>query len=75
MFHAALAILHAEQVVPHGYYLLEGEWEEGTYPSVEILRSGQRGRREITIALPDSVWRPRAEMWARAIDLLVRLTE
>lgn len=75
VFHAALEILHAEQTVPHGYYLLEDEWEGGSYPTLEILQSGRRGRREITISLPDSIWRPRAEMWARAVDLLVRLTE
>lgn len=75
VFHTALAILHEAQTVPHGYYLQEDEWENGTYSEVEALYSGRRGSREIFITLPNSVWRPRAEMWARALDLLVRLTE
>ncbi|KAI0695883.1 hypothetical protein BC835DRAFT_1272714, partial [Cytidiella melzeri] len=74
-FCAALVILQDSHVVPGGYGLLPDEWEDSTYPTLEVLRSSRRGRREITISLPETVWQPRAELWACAVELLVRLTE
>ncbi|KAI0093417.1 hypothetical protein BDY19DRAFT_990059 [Irpex rosettiformis] len=75
VFWATLAILQEEQFIPEGYGLLVEESEDEAYPVVEILQPGRRGRQEITISLPEHVWRPRAELWGRAIDLLVQLTE
>lgn len=62
-------------IVPAGFGLLEEEWEDGSYPAYEILRSGRKGSRELRVALPDFIWRPRAEMWGRGLDILNRLTE
>ncbi|KAI0695885.1 hypothetical protein BC835DRAFT_1272659, partial [Cytidiella melzeri] len=75
VFRAALVIIQDSQVVPGGYGLLPDEWEDNTYPTLEVLRSGRRGRREITVSLAENIWRPRAELWARAIELLVQLAE
>ena len=52
---------------------LTGEWEEDLYPSFEILRSGRRGGKELHIAMPDFIWRPREELWGQALDILNRL--
>jgi hypothetical protein len=54
--------------------LIPDEWEDNEYPSVEIIRSGRRGGKELRVALPDFVWRPRAELWGQALDILSRIT-
>lgn len=74
-FYAALAVLQNEQVIPAGYGLLPDEWDDHSYPTLEVLGSGRRGRREITVSLPEIIWRPRAELWGCAVDLLIRLLE
>lgn len=73
-FHQALDIAEAHDVVPEGYGLLPTEWEDGMYPAFEILKSGRRGGKELRVALPDFIWRPRAEMWGRGLDILNQLT-
>ncbi|KAJ7732233.1 hypothetical protein DFH07DRAFT_755339, partial [Mycena maculata] len=73
-FHQALAIADAQGVVPEGYGLLPDEWEDGTYPSFETLKSGRRGGKELQVPLPDFIWRPRAEMWGRGLEILNQLT-
>ncbi|KAJ7457474.1 hypothetical protein FB451DRAFT_1142707 [Mycena latifolia] len=67
------AAIHAE-IVPPGYGLLPEEWDEEGYPTFEILKSGRRGGRQLRIALPDFIWRPRAEMWGRALAILDHIT-
>jgi hypothetical protein len=66
------AAIHA-QIIPPGYGLLPEEWDNGGYPSFEILKSGRRGGRQLRVALPDAVWRPRAEMWGRALAILEQI--
>ncbi|KAJ7149101.1 hypothetical protein C8R46DRAFT_916476, partial [Mycena filopes] len=58
------------ELVPPGYGLLPEEWGAEGYPTFEILKSGRRGGRELRVALPDAIWRPRAEMWGRALAIL-----
>lgn len=72
-FRIALQVVNAANLIPHGYGLLPEEWEEETYPTLEVLRSGRRGGREITVGLPEQVWRSRAELWGRALDVLSRI--
>ncbi|KAK6981346.1 hypothetical protein R3P38DRAFT_2396312, partial [Favolaschia claudopus] len=43
------------------------EWEGEMYPAFEIIKSGRKGSKELRVALPDSIWRPRAELWGRAL--------
>ncbi|KAK6974800.1 hypothetical protein R3P38DRAFT_3335634 [Favolaschia claudopus] len=68
--HDALGAAEELEFVPRGFGLLREEWEEGVYPSYEILRSGRRGGKELRVALPDPIWRPRAERWGRALAIL-----
>lgn len=72
-FHQVRSVAEAQGVVPEGYGLLPTEWEGEGYPAYEILKSGRRGGKELRIALPDFIWRPRAEMWGRALDILNQL--
>ncbi|KAJ6624168.1 hypothetical protein B0H10DRAFT_1785093, partial [Mycena sp. CBHHK59/15] len=73
LFHDALSAANETGLVPPGYGLLPDEWEDGVYLTYEILRSGRRGTKELRIALPDSIWRPRAEMWGRGLAILNQL--
>lgn len=74
-FSAALAMVQEDGVVPEGYGLLSEEWEDEMYPTLEVLRSGRRGRREVLVSLPDQIWRPRAELWGRALDVMLHILE
>ncbi|KAF8189539.1 hypothetical protein K438DRAFT_1593144, partial [Mycena galopus ATCC 62051] len=73
LFYDALAQADADGTVFPGYGLLLEEWEDGVYPSFEILKSGRRGGKQLCVALPDSIWRPRAEMWGRGLAILDHL--
>ncbi|KAJ6456213.1 hypothetical protein C8R47DRAFT_1248997, partial [Mycena vitilis] len=75
VFELTLERAERRGLVPAGYGLLEEEWEDGSYPAYEILRSGRKGSKELRVALPDVLWRARAEMWGRGLDILDRLTE
>lgn len=54
--------------------MLPEEWENGTYPAFEILKSGRKRSKELRVALPDLIWRPRAQLWVRALAVLDELT-
>ncbi|KAJ7171624.1 hypothetical protein C8R43DRAFT_874419, partial [Mycena crocata] len=70
LFYDALEASIQQNVVPAGYGLLPTEWDDDGYPAFEILKSGRRGKKELRVALPDAIWRPRAEMWGRALAIL-----
>ncbi|KAJ7769858.1 hypothetical protein B0H16DRAFT_1715509 [Mycena metata] len=70
LFYNALDAANEGAMVPPGYGLLPQEWDDGIYPTFEILKSGRRGGKQLRVALPDSIWRPRAEMWGRALATL-----
>ncbi|KAJ7454504.1 hypothetical protein FB451DRAFT_1144467 [Mycena latifolia] len=74
IFDASLAEAEHLQVIPPGYGLQQDEWENGAYPAFEIIKSGRKGSKELRVALPDSVWRPRAQMWGRALAILDQVT-
>ncbi|KAF8131305.1 hypothetical protein K438DRAFT_839544 [Mycena galopus ATCC 62051] len=61
LFYDSLEVAIQQEIVPSGYGLLEDEWDEDGYPSFEILKSGCRGGKQLQIAPPDGIWRPRAE--------------
>ncbi|KAJ7202108.1 hypothetical protein GGX14DRAFT_370642 [Mycena pura] len=73
LFDATLAAMHAAGMVPDGYGLHPDEWDDGIYPSYEILKSGRRGGKKLRVALPDSIWRPRAEMWGQGLSILKQM--
>lgn len=74
LFYDALEAAIHQGIVPSGYGLRPEEWGEEGYPSVEILKSGRRGGRQLRIPLPDGIWRPRAEQWGRALAILDQIT-
>ncbi|KAJ6489726.1 hypothetical protein C8R45DRAFT_1138343 [Mycena sanguinolenta] len=73
LFYDSLEATIRTDIVPPGYGLLPEEWEGGEYPTFEILKSGRRGGRELRVALPDAIWRPRAVMWGRALAVLEQI--
>jgi hypothetical protein len=73
-FEEALESAIGSNTLPARYGLIPDEWEDNEYPSVEVIRSGRRGGKELRVALPDFVWRPRAELWGQALDILSRIT-
>ncbi|KAJ6593136.1 hypothetical protein B0H19DRAFT_1204903 [Mycena capillaripes] len=74
LFYDTLEAAIQDSLVPEGYGLLPDEWDEDGYPTFEILKSGRRGSKQLWVALPDSIWRPRAQMWGRALYILDRIT-
>lgn len=61
--------------VPRGYGMRRDEWEEGDYPTYEVIRTGRRGRKELCVDLPDDIWRPRAMLWVRALYNMTMILE
>lgn len=69
-FEAAIGVAQEANLLPEGYGMREGEWEDGSYPAFEVIKSGKRGLKKLRVALPDFIWRPRAVRWVQALDLL-----
>ncbi|KAJ7467269.1 hypothetical protein B0H11DRAFT_1726227, partial [Mycena galericulata] len=74
LFYDSLEAAIRDELVPSGYGLLPEERGDEGYPTFEILKSGRRGGRQLRIALPGSIWRPRAEMWGHALAILEQIT-
>ena len=74
-FIAALEMAREMDAVPYGYGLHPEEQGEEGYPTLEIIRSAKRGRREVEVGLPDHIWRPRAILWAQGLDVMTRILE
>jgi hypothetical protein len=55
-----------EKITPEGVGLHCEEWDDGVYPSYEILQVGNRGTKEIHISLADVIWEQRAKLWGQA---------
>jgi len=66
-----IVLTDASQPIPRGFGLYPNEWVNGTYPPYEFICSGRRGgNRELRIELPDAIWHPRAQLWAKAVCVL-----
>ncbi|KAJ7175566.1 hypothetical protein C8R46DRAFT_1030603 [Mycena filopes] len=61
-------------LVPEGYGVIEDEWEDGSYPSMEAINPGTRGK-EIVVELPRDIWLPRTVLFAQGLDALERSLE
>lgn len=73
VFEPLLTQVNEVDFVPSGLGLRDEELTRNgwsTYPTIEILRSGRRGSRELRIALPAIDWRPRANIWGRALHVM-----
>ncbi|KAL0568312.1 hypothetical protein V5O48_013680 [Marasmius crinis-equi] len=75
LFSQALGKIEEENNIPEGCGILPEEWENGEYPSYELLRSGKKGTRELRVDMPDHIWRPRAERWVQALHTLNYMLE
>jgi hypothetical protein len=60
---------HQNDHIPMGLGVFQDEWDEGGYPTHQILKIGAR-RREHLVELPAELWLPRARRWARGINIL-----
>lgn len=61
-----------EGIIPPGYGMLPKEWEDGEYPSIEIIRAGH-SRNDLHVALPDDMWRPCTLIWVQALHIMQQL--
>lgn len=75
MFKRALAQLKDSGNIPVGYGIHPMEWDDDGYPAFGIIWTGRRGRRELHIALPDSIWRPCSLLWVQALYLMNQLID
>lgn len=75
IFREALRLVREQGIIPAGYNILPQEWEDGIYPTIEVIRAGRRGRRDITVGLDDEIWRPRAILWVQAVEVLTRVVD
>jgi hypothetical protein len=73
IFQQALDEVTELGIIPAGYGLLPDEWDDGEYPSYEVIRSGKRSGKGLHVILPDFIWRGRAEFWGQALDIMNRL--
>lgn len=66
-FRGVLQSLNETGYLPEGYGICRDEWDNGRYPTLEVITTGRRGARQLEIGLVDHIWRPRAENWVRAL--------
>ncbi|KAJ7588142.1 hypothetical protein C8J56DRAFT_785769 [Mycena floridula] len=74
-FEQALLSLSQEDIIPSGFGLTPLEWEDGQYPPYEIIPSGRRGSKKLRVQLPHLVWKPRADLWGRALSIMNNILE
>ncbi|KAH7903832.1 hypothetical protein BJ138DRAFT_1019989 [Hygrophoropsis aurantiaca] len=72
-FITALNTVVQRNMVPLGYGILQDEWDDDSYPSMEVIRSGRKRGKELRVGLPVTKWLPRAVRWCQALDILNRL--
>ena len=72
LFANALRDVVAAGIVPSGFGLLDSEWDNGTYPEYEDIKSGRDGKR-LNIYLPFAVWWPRAVVWVQGLQLMTKI--
>ncbi|KAF4584655.1 hypothetical protein EYR40_004642 [Pleurotus pulmonarius] len=70
VFAETLATIHRNHFLPQGFGIRPEEWSSSEYPGYENLRVGKRGKKDIFVALPDAIWRPRAEFWVQGLHTL-----
>ncbi|KAJ7575657.1 hypothetical protein C8J56DRAFT_798462 [Mycena floridula] len=68
-FFSALAEVIEKKVIPSGYGVLPGEWDEDGYPDIELLAVGRRNK-PVVLSLAEPIWLARAEYWVQALSLL-----
>lgn len=56
IFDETLQLAVEAEILPIGYGICPEEWEDNHYPSVEIIQTGRKGAKELSVQLPDFVW-------------------
>ncbi|KAF8590164.1 hypothetical protein K439DRAFT_1612164 [Ramaria rubella] len=69
IFFAALNDIQMAHLIPPGFGLKASEWENGEYPSYELMMFGHR-KKEISVELPASIWLPHAIAWGQALHCM-----
>ncbi|KAJ3712637.1 hypothetical protein C8R42DRAFT_615362 [Lentinula raphanica] len=75
VFTEAIQVAGEQKILPHGYGVRPEEWDNDYYPSIEVICSGRKGGKEISVQLPCFVWQPRAELWALGLSIMDRILE
>ncbi|KAF8135370.1 hypothetical protein K438DRAFT_1497103, partial [Mycena galopus ATCC 62051] len=70
LFFSVLEQVVREEIIPAGYGILADEWEEDTYPAVEILAAGRQMKKNICVSLANPIWLQRATLWAQSLNVL-----
>lgn len=70
IFVQAFAAVQDEGIVPSGFGVAEGEWEDGMYGEIEVIKVG---RKDSEVDLPFVIWWPRAVAWAQAFELMATI--
>lgn len=73
VFAQVLGEISETGIIPAGYGIRPEEWEDGKYPSYEMIRSNRHGRKDLRVALPDGIWRPRAVLWVQALATMQQI--
>ncbi|KAJ3922632.1 hypothetical protein F5877DRAFT_33310 [Lentinula edodes] len=73
LFCEAIEEFDRSNVIPANYHLRAEEWENGEYPAFEFIKTGKRGRKELRIDLPHSIWMPRAIQWGQYLHIMNHL--
>lgn len=55
LFQIALQQSQLEDIIPGNYGILEEQWGEDEYPTIETIQSVQCGCREVMVELPNSI--------------------
>ncbi|KIK52362.1 hypothetical protein GYMLUDRAFT_251303 [Collybiopsis luxurians FD-317 M1] len=75
LYEAGLSSAARQKILPPGYGICADEWEDDHYPAVEIIRSGRKGGKEISVQLPTFIWYPRGHLWVLALSIMERILE
>ncbi|KAI0697421.1 hypothetical protein C8T65DRAFT_755398, partial [Cerioporus squamosus] len=72
VFFAGLNAFREQGYVPAGYGARPEE-QEGGFEEIEVIRFGRRSAKELEVALPETTWQPRLELWAQGLHVLNRI--
>ncbi|KAJ7815663.1 hypothetical protein B0H14DRAFT_2255752, partial [Mycena olivaceomarginata] len=65
-----LTDLIRQDIIPAGYGMLPEEWDEDSYPDVEILYMGRQMKMRMHISLAYPIWAQQARLWVQGLRAL-----
>lgn len=69
LFYQALTEAEDQDIIPNHLMVTAEEWPDG-YPTHELITTGTRSGKKLSVALPYDIWWPRAVVWARALRIM-----